>query len=462
MKYAKRWVTSFTRGGLSDILYFVRGEIPMNEKDEFEFIKEKIVEKPINKKKLLKRTIITVSMAVIFGLVACITFLVLEPVFSNWLYPEEAPKEIVIPEEVDVTDEVMPEDMLQEDILVEEEEEIEAAVQPEIVYDYEFEIKDYQTLYAKLSTLATEASKSIVTVTGITSDVDWFNNPYQSEGQSSGLIVADNGKQLLILVEQKNIDGAERIQVTFNDQTNVDAILKKNDPNTGLSIIAVDLELLEESTIKRYTIATLGSSAASATLGTTVIALGSPMGIKGSMCYGMITSATATFSVVDKSYKVITTDIYGSSSATGILVNMKGEVIGIINQTQNATDMKNILSAIGITELKSTITKLSNQDDTAYLGIFGKDVTVEANESLGVPFGTYIYELELESPAMNAGIQNGDVIVSIDGTDITNYAAYINMMSSMMPEQEINIKIMRQSMDGYQEMEFVVTLGTLE
>ena len=87
---------------------------------------------------------------------------------------------------------------------------------------------------------------------------------------------------------------------------------------------------------------------------------------------------------------------------------------------------------------------------------------MEANESLGVPFGTYIYELELESPAMNAGIQNGDVIVSIDGTDITNYAAYINMMSSMMPEQEINIKIMRQSMDGYQEMEFVVTLGTLE
>ncbi|NTV78608.1 MAG: hypothetical protein HGA25_05570, partial [Clostridiales bacterium] len=65
MKYGKRWVTSFTREGLSAILYFVRGEIPMSEKDEFEFIKEKIVDKPINKKKLLKRTIITVSMAVI-------------------------------------------------------------------------------------------------------------------------------------------------------------------------------------------------------------------------------------------------------------------------------------------------------------------------------------------------------------------------------------------------------------
>ena len=64
-----------------------------NENKEFlnenkEFLIEKIKEKPVNKKKLIRRTIITVSMAVIFGSVACVTFLVLEPVISNWLYPE--------------------------------------------------------------------------------------------------------------------------------------------------------------------------------------------------------------------------------------------------------------------------------------------------------------------------------------------------------------------------------------
>ena len=51
---------------------------------------------------------ITASMALIFGLIACFTFLVLEPVFSNWLYPEEEPEIIELP---DVTDEMLPEDM---------------------------------------------------------------------------------------------------------------------------------------------------------------------------------------------------------------------------------------------------------------------------------------------------------------------------------------------------------------
>ena len=59
---------------------------------DIEFIKEKVKERPLNRKKLVKRTLLTASMAVIFGLIACLTFLVLEPVFSNLLYPEEEPQ----------------------------------------------------------------------------------------------------------------------------------------------------------------------------------------------------------------------------------------------------------------------------------------------------------------------------------------------------------------------------------
>ena len=59
---------------------------------ESDFMIEKIKERPLNKKKLLRRTLTTASMAVMFGLIACFTFLLLEPVFSNWLHPEEPPK----------------------------------------------------------------------------------------------------------------------------------------------------------------------------------------------------------------------------------------------------------------------------------------------------------------------------------------------------------------------------------
>ncbi|MDE5747520.1 MAG: hypothetical protein K2I21_08075, partial [Acetatifactor sp.] len=81
------------------------------ESNHDNFMIEKIKQRPINRKKLIRRTVITASMAVIFGLIACFTFLVLEPVISNWLYPEEEPEAIIFPEE---PEEMLPEEMLEE------------------------------------------------------------------------------------------------------------------------------------------------------------------------------------------------------------------------------------------------------------------------------------------------------------------------------------------------------------
>ena len=83
------------------------------QKDQSDFLSEKIKVKPVNKKKLLRKTIITAAMAVIFGLIACFTFLILEPVFNNWLYPEEEPPLVVFPED---QEEMSPEEMLAENI----------------------------------------------------------------------------------------------------------------------------------------------------------------------------------------------------------------------------------------------------------------------------------------------------------------------------------------------------------
>ena len=135
---------------------------------DISFIKEKVKERPINKRKLLKRTMITASMAVIFGLIACFTFLVLEPVFSNWLYPEEEPEPVQLQEESE-NEEMLPEDMVLEE---ESEEETTPPVQTTVVERVELDVSDYQTLYSNLYKMVQEVSKSLVTVIGITSDTD--------------------------------------------------------------------------------------------------------------------------------------------------------------------------------------------------------------------------------------------------------------------------------------------------
>lgn len=422
-----------------------------------DFLREKIKQKPVNKKKLLRRTLITVAMAVVFGLVACFTFLVLEPVISNRLYPEEEAQEVQFPEET-VTEEMKPEDMLVQDEIPEEpvQTELEDEQIEELLSQVQFNLEDYQALYAELAQLATEAGRSVVTVTGVTSDVDWFNNTYENMASVSGVIVANNGKSILVLVSAETLHSADSIIVTFCDQAQAEAEIVQRDQTTGLAILSVPLLSVSEETMDVIDIATLGSSNSNSLLGTPVIALGSPMGTSGSVCYGVVTSTGTIIDQPDSAYKMIMTDIYGSHNATGVFVNLKGMVIGIIDNTNISNDMDNLLTAYGISELKKTIEKMSNDQELAYMGVHGADVPQEAIEELDIPAGAYIKEIEVDSPAMAAGIQSGDVITQVNEEPITTYGELLNMLNNAEPEQVLTIMLARQG----REMSVEVTLGT--
>ena len=163
------------------------------ESESFQFMQEKIKERPINKKKLLRRMIITAAMALIFGLIACFTFFWMEPIISNWLYPEEEPEIVRFPEE---EEETMPEDIIQteeEAHQAEKEENVQMQPTDSTVTVYEtvgLTVDDYVNLYGELSVIAQEAQRFMVNVTGVTSDVNWFNDIYENKAQTSGVIVA--------------------------------------------------------------------------------------------------------------------------------------------------------------------------------------------------------------------------------------------------------------------------------
>ena len=427
------------------------------QKQDSDFITETIRQRPINKKKLLRRTLITAAMAVVFSLVACLTFLLLEPVISNWLYPEEEPEPIEFPEE---TEEILPEDMIADDSEMEPEPEppAEIVIQDEqiekILNGIQLDMEDYAKMYGSLSGIAAEAGKAVVTVTGSVSNVDWFNNPYESKGQTSGVIVAKLPKEILILVNYEKVIDAESIVVTFCDGTQGKAQIQERDVNTKLAVISVQLEEVAKGTTELVKAADLtASSSNSAIVGNPVIALGSPLGNGDSVCYGMVTSNNMSINMTDSYYKLITTDIYGSQKASGILINLKGQMLGIIDGSHNSDDMKNLVSAIGITELRRVIERMSNGRKQAYLGTHGIDVTPEANESLGVPYGAYITEIEMDSPAMEAGIQSGDVIVGIREKEIHTYGDLVNALTERQPNETAAIVLMRQGPEEYVRME---------
>lgn len=439
-------------------------EVREQEEDSFEFVKEKIKERPINKRKLLRRTIITAVMALMFGLIACITFFALEPIISNWLYPEKEPEIVTFPEE---EEETMPENMVQtdHDLLGAEPDEEQTPAPPQRVTVYEkveLTPQDYVKLYTEFAAIAAKVQGSMVTVSGVTADTDWFNDVYENEAQSSGLIIADNGIDLLILATESKIRDYRQVMITFHDGTMAEAVRKQSDPNTGLCILAVKLANMSAETRESAKPAVLGSSNSLTLLGSPIIAVGSPTGTIGSVCYGMITSNSSSVNLVDVNYRLLTTDIYGNVGATGVLINFSGQVVGIIDNTYNASDMQNQISAIGITELKQTIEAMSNERERAGLGIHGVDITAALSESLQMPRGVCVQSFEMGSPAMICGIQGNDIITGIGVSVINNMSDLTRALYQYKPGDVVTVTLQRRAQESYRTMEVEVTLSVLE
>lgn len=424
------------------------------EKENFDFIREKIKEKPLNKKRMLKQGVFTLAMAVMFGVVACGVFTYMQPFMDGWMHPKENTP-ITIPEDelATETEEAEP-----------KEEELpppEPAVTETTIVKKELELTDYQALQNKIYAVGKEKNSSIVTVTGVVSDTDWYNNAYESKGQASGIIIGDNSKELLILTEHKVILGAEEISVTFMNEVTVRAELKKYDGNTGLAMLSVSLEELDESTKNSISYAVLGNSLSLAQ-GNVVIAVGSPLGTNYSIAAGNITSVSNEIHTVDNTYKVLTTDIVGSKNSSGALLNLSGEVVGLVMQDYSSTSDENTLTAVSVSELKKLIEMLSNGKDIPYLGLKVVTATERISREYDIPRGVYIMEVVLDSPALWAGLQTGDVITEMDGEEITSVDAYEEKVLSLKPGDSIEIAVKRQGMEEYSRVECTVTAGKLE
>ena len=253
----------------------------------------------------------------------------------------------------------------------------------------------------------------------------------------------------------------EELKVTFANGDQATAAIKGTDTETGLTVLAVEKDALVETTTESIQFISLGRSAGARLTASPVVAIGRPLGKQNSVVFGMITSEDTVLSLTDANYKLLTTDIYGSTDATGLLINMDGQVIGVINQSYNNKTAANLISAIGITELKLVLQRMSNGFENSYLGIKGTDVPEEIAVSLKVPQGAYVTGIVMDSPAMAAGIQSGDVIVQMK-LEIRSFKDYTEAVRQKNPGEVVEMVVMRQGQQTYRMVNLEVTMGKLE
>lgn len=430
----------------------------MEEKEPYSFINETIKERPINKKKLFRKTITTIFGAVIFGGIACLTFLLLEPVISNWLSPEEITK-VEFPEEEEeiAPKELLTEENVAEENAMEEQAQISEQINQQIhqeVSDGQLALKTYQAIYDELYQISIEASKSIVTVTGVSKEVDWFQNQVENINETSGVIVAKNETQLYILADLNGLPDADTYTVTFENKKSMEAEMKRHDPNTGLAIFTISSSAFSEEDWNDIAVVKLGNSNSSSIVGRPVVAVGSPLGQSGSICYGIVTSNQKNIIYADYHYGVLTTDMTGSEkNASGIIINTSGQMLGIITKESAASASGALLAGFGISDIKNLIEQLSNGDKRLYLGVHGAEVTDEIHTELGIPYGIYVTEVDSGSPAMTSGVSNGDVIIKLANTEIHSSSDYENALQSMRAELTVAITVKRFNGEKYIDIE---------
>ena len=412
-----------------------------------EFIREQIKNKPVNRKKAAAKVGICAICGVVFALAAAVVFVLAEPAVRKILCPQEEENPDSVNTYIADTESVTESEQSDPDVTSQPQESLSIA--------------DYQNLQNQLYAIGSQANHSIVTVTSVVSNTDWFHNSYESEGQGSGVIIQENASEVLILTEQKVITDPSRITVTFIDDTTAGAVMKKYDGNTGIAVLSVARSDISDSTLDTISIAEFGNSNG-VTKGSIVIALGSPLGTNYSILTGNVTSTDNEISTIDHNYSIFTTDIVASKSSSGILINVSGQIVGMVMQDYSNSSEENTLIAVSSTELKSMIDMLAEGKDIPYLGMMVTTVTEKIEKEYDIPEGVYIKEAMMDSPAMAAGLQSGDVITKINGEKIASDTAYSSQVMKLTPGDTIPVVVQRQGADGYSEITCEVEVGILE
>ena len=236
-----------------------------------------------------------------------------------------------------------------------------------------------------------------------------------------------------------------------------------------LAVIAVPLSALSDATMDAITIATLGDSD-ELQLGEPVIAIGNALGYGQSVSGGMVSALARELTFDDGSTGTyIQTDAaINPGNSGGALLNLKGEVVGINSSKIGGSLIEGMGYAIPITSASPIIADLMERQTRStkvdeklrgYLGISLKNVTEQSAQMYDMPRGAFIYEVENDSPAAEAGIEKGDIIVSFDGQKITSSADLQKVLAYYRAGETVEITVMRMIHGEYESVTLEITLG---
>ena len=415
--------------------------------DNYDLYTEHIVKEPWkNSKRILKKGASLVAMAVFFGLVASLVMIIVYKTGKNYLDDNKA----AMNETTSSTDGSESKETDPEDTTVPPIEEITTEIPSTVPIDNE-KLNDYMGYYKALKSVADKAGLSVVTVTAAKQGVDFFNSTYQNIADEYGIVISSDSTGYYILTEYSLVKNSENIQVTYYDKTVDTAEFVAGDTTTDMAVI-------KTGSLNTAVVPVQFGNSDAVLKGDLLVATGKLYGFNGTIGYGIATGVNNSVNDTDSIYRLINTDISGTATSNGVILNLHGEVVGIITMAYNS-DNTNFITAYAINDVRNLMQNLVNKKSMPYLGIKGQTVTDEIAATNKIPKGIYISAVETNSPAYKSGIQSGDVITQINGTEINNMESFMMQLEKNNPGDNVNVTIKRRGREDYKEIEFNLVLG---
>ena len=415
--------------------------------DNYDLYTEHIVKEPWkNSKRLLKKGASLVAMAVFFGLVAGLVMIIVYKTGKNYLDDNKT----AMNETISSTDGSESKETDPEDTTVPPIEEITTEIPSTVPIDNE-KLNDYMGYYKALKSVADKAGLSVVTVTAARQGVDFFNSTYQNIADEYGIVISSDSTGYYILTEYSLVKNSENIQVTYYDKTVDTAEFVAGDTTTDMAVI-------KTGSLNTAVVPVQFGNSDAVLKGDLLVATGKLYGFNGTIGYGIASGVNNSVNDTDSIYRLINTDISGTATSNGVILNLHGEVVGIITMAYNS-DNTNFITAYAINDVRNLMQNLVNKKSMPYLGIKGQTVTDEIAATNKIPKGIYISAVETNSPAYKSGIQSGDVITQINGTEINNMESFMMQLEKNNPGDNVNVTIKRRGREDYKEIEFNLVLG---
>ena len=423
-----------------------------------------------NQNSFQKKAGTTIALAVIFGLVAAVVFQAANFAADRFLNTGKSSVQIKTTDSVDLQ-ETASDDSTADKVLSDSENGTVAAVAQ--------------------ASMPSVVAITTVSVQEIPSFFGYSSRQYKSASTGSGIIVGDNDDELLIATNNHVVDGATTLSVCFigddvanaetetvnagdngdlNVEDAVSAKIKGTDADNDLAVVAVKKSDIPEDTLNQIKIAQIGSSDDLA-VGQQVVAIGNALGYGQSVTSGWISALNRTISTDDgtNSTGLIQTDAaINPGNSGGALLNMKGELIGINSAKYADSAVEGMGYAIPISKAKPILEELMNRETRekvdsskkGYLGVSLASLTTEAIEMYNMPTGAFVRNVENDSPAQEAGICKGDIIVKFDGQKVSDGDDLLDKLQYYKSGEKIEAVIARATNGEYEENTVELTLGT--